>query len=220
MRPLKAEAHDATTLAELGRASAQIIHDLKNQLNGLKLYATFLRKRMEKGERPADELETINKLMAGLERAAQDAALIVRYSRPLELRRRPNTDLAQSLRSALPEANALRLTAADSFAGDFDAAALKEAFAAITEGAYQHNAGNATTHEIVLRRATDADTPQAIIEWHGAHVRNADPFRTFAGSAGLKMALAAKIIEAHGGAVEHEGETLRARIPLKAVNGE
>ena len=30
----------------------QIVHDLKNQLNGLKLYATFLRRRIEKD--PAD----------------------------------------------------------------------------------------------------------------------------------------------------------------------
>ena len=214
MRPLKAEAQDANTLAELGRASAQIIHDLKNQLNGLKLYATFLRKRIEKGERPADELETINKVLAGLERAAQDAALIVRYSRPLELRRRPDTDLAQSLRSALPNANALRLSAADSFAGDFDAAALKEAFAAITEGAYQHNAGDTTAREIVLHREAGGDAPRAIIEWRGAHGHNADPFRSFAGSPGLKMALAAKVIAAHGGAVEHAGETLRAYLPL------
>ena len=216
MRPLKAEAQDANTLAELGRASAQIVHDLKNQLNGLKLYATFLRKRIEKSERPADELETINKLIAGLERAAQDAALIVRYSRPLELRRRPGTDLAQSLRSALPNANALHLSvaAADSFAGDFDAAALKEAFAAITEGAYQHNAGDAPAREIVLRREAGGDAPQAVIEWRGVQGHNADPFRSFAGSPGLKMALAAKVIQAHGGAVEHEGETLRAYLPL------
>ena len=37
----------------------QIVHDLKNQLNGLKLYATFLRRRIEKNERPGDEQETI-----------------------------------------------------------------------------------------------------------------------------------------------------------------
>ena len=69
MKPLKTELQDAETLRDLGGASVQIVHDLKNQLNGLKLYATFLRKRMEKSERPADEQETISKLIAGLERA-------------------------------------------------------------------------------------------------------------------------------------------------------
>ncbi len=66
MKPLLSESQDTQALSELGRASVQIIHDLKNQLNGLKLYATFLRKRMEKTERPAHEQETISKLIAGL----------------------------------------------------------------------------------------------------------------------------------------------------------
>src|SRR3982750_2241986 len=86
MKPLKSEVTDSSTLEELGRASVQIVHDLKNQLNGLKLYATFLRKRMEKSERPSDEQETIAKLIAGLERAAGDMTTLVRLSRPLELR--------------------------------------------------------------------------------------------------------------------------------------
>ncbi|HYP00223.1 MAG TPA: hypothetical protein VER76_08535, partial [Pyrinomonadaceae bacterium] len=78
MKPIKATTHDTDALMELGRASVQIVHDLKNQINGLKLYATFLRKRMEKTDRPPDELETINKIMAGLERAATDMNMLVR----------------------------------------------------------------------------------------------------------------------------------------------
>src|SRR5919202_7113951 len=93
MKPLVSETQDVRTLQELGRASVQIVHDLKNQLNGLKLYATFLRKRMEKSGRPADEQETIDKLIAGLERAASDMTALVRYGRPLELRRQPQTNL-------------------------------------------------------------------------------------------------------------------------------
>ena len=84
MKPLISEVQDADALQELGRASVQIIHDLKNQINGLKLYATFLRKRIETNGRPADELETINKLIAGLERAAADMTMLVRFGRPLE----------------------------------------------------------------------------------------------------------------------------------------
>ncbi len=50
MKPLPQPTHDTEALQELGRASVQIMHDLKNQLNGLKLYATFLRKRAERDE--------------------------------------------------------------------------------------------------------------------------------------------------------------------------
>src|ERR1044071_10402947 len=96
MKALKTELQDAETLRDLGSACVQIVHDLKNQLNGLKLYATFLRKRMEKAERPADEQETLAKLISGLERAAADMTVLVRFGRALELRRQPGTDLARS----------------------------------------------------------------------------------------------------------------------------
>src|ERR1044071_9903662 len=99
MKPLKSETRDEATLQELGRASVQIVHDLKNQLNGLKLYATFLRKRMEKADRPQDEQETVAKLISGLERAASDMTTLVRMGRPLELRRQPQTDLLKILKS-------------------------------------------------------------------------------------------------------------------------
>jgi light-regulated signal transduction histidine kinase (bacteriophytochrome) len=77
MKPLLSRTEDGDTLRDLGRASIQIVHDLKNQLNGLKLYATFLRKRLEKSDRPDDEQETIGKLISGLERAANDLSTIV-----------------------------------------------------------------------------------------------------------------------------------------------
>jgi signal transduction histidine kinase len=132
MKPLKTELQDAETLRELGSASVQIVHDLKNQLNGLKLYATFLRKRMEKSERPQDELETIGKLISGLERAANDTSLLVRYGRPLELRTQPRTDLSKLLaESAAPrtvEAGPGR------FEGEFDPALLSEALKSISTG--------------------------------------------------------------------------------------
>ena len=41
---------DAKALEDLGRATLRIVHDLKNQLNGLKLYATYLRKRLDRDE--------------------------------------------------------------------------------------------------------------------------------------------------------------------------
>src|SRR5438270_4094843 len=65
MKPLLSETQDAEALQELGRASVQIIHDLKNQINSLKLYATFLRKRLEKADGRTDELDTVIKLIAG-----------------------------------------------------------------------------------------------------------------------------------------------------------
>jgi hypothetical protein len=48
MKTAMSRPEETERLQDLGRASMQIVHDLKNQLNGLKLYATFLRRRIER----------------------------------------------------------------------------------------------------------------------------------------------------------------------------
>ena len=191
----------------------QIVHDLKNQLNGLKLYATFLRKRMEKSDRPADELETIGKLINGLERAATDMTLLVRYGRPLELRRKPGTDLSKLLSEA---ADGCTVETADGvpFEGDFDAETLREALKNISNGgraAVSEGAGGAVS----LRREGAGARASAVIEWRGVATVGEDLFGGFAGGEGLRLALASKIIRAHGGEVSQDGEVLRARLPLQ-----
>ncbi|MGB8508225.1 MAG: hypothetical protein WCD76_07465 [Pyrinomonadaceae bacterium] len=216
MKPLKTELQDDETLRELGSASVQIVHDLKNQLNGLKLYATFLRKRMEKSERPADEQETVAKLIAGLERAAGDMTLLVRLGRPIELRRQPGTDLARVLENAKGE-RAVEVEPG-SYAGSFDVAALEDALKTISGGGRTTgDAQDATLPSIHLRRDDDAGAPAAVIEWSGITQsgEGADLFASFNGGSGLRMALAGKIIKAHGGDVSHHSDTLRARLPLE-----
>ncbi len=214
MKPLLTETQDAETLRQLGSASVQIVHDLKNQLNGLKLYATFLRKRMEKSERPADELETIGKLINGLERAAGDMTLLVRYGRPLELRRKPGTDLSKLLNEAA-EGRAVEAAEEGSpFEGDFDPEALREALKNITNGGRAAATGeDGAPGSVSLRR--EAAGAAAIIEWHGFAQPDEDIFRGFAGGEGLRLALASKIIQAHGGEVSQDGDVLRARLPLQ-----
>jgi signal transduction histidine kinase len=215
MKPLKSETQDLNALQELGRASVQIVHDLKNQLNGLKLYATFLRKRMEKAERPQDEQETVAKLIAGLERAASDMTTLVRLGRPMDLRRQPQTDLVKILKG-VEETEGVRVEAgAEELAGDFDVAAITEAFKTITSSALALGpADDAAGLSISL--AAGADGRSATVEWRGVKAVNGDdPFHSFAGSDGLRMTLAARIIEAHGGATGFDAHTLRAELPLE-----
>ena len=203
----------------------QIVHDLKNQVNGLKLYATFLRKRMEKGERPADELETINKIMNGLERAAADMNTLVRFGRPLELQQKSGLDLA-ALLAAATEGDFAPQTGGDgggAYHGDFDAPLLSDALKNIHASARQLAPKDASP-DINLRRAdagaTNGATPFALIEWRGINAAGDDDiFNSFNGGAGLRLALAAKVIHAHGGAVEQASDALGVRLPLRKDEG-
>lgn len=220
MKPLKSELQDPETLRQLGSASVQIVHDLKNQLNGLKLYATFLKKRMEKGERPQDELETVGKIIAGLERAATEMTVLVRYGRPLEVRPQPRTDLARLLAEAAGDAAQVS-SEAGAYEGDFDAPLLKEALQTITGSLAfaggQPAEGQASPHVRLRREDEDAGAPRAVIEWDGAAANGVpeNVFESFAGGQALRLALAARVIRSHGGEVSQEPGLIRARLPLQ-----
>src|SRR6266581_1717691 len=100
MRSMPAKNGHSADFERLGRASVIIVHDIKNQLNGLKLYATFLRKRLDRDERPQDERETVAKLMAGLDpsalinaiKAFAERASAVSNTHPLRLVLNPVND--------------------------------------------------------------------------------------------------------------------------------
>jgi signal transduction histidine kinase len=221
MKALQPDFRDAQTLQQLGLASVQIVHDLKNQLNGLKLYATFLRKRMEKNEAAPDEQETIGKLIAGLERAAADMTTLVRYGRAIELRRLPQVDLSKILAEIAAQSDSNELVyqapAANEFVGEFDIAALTEALKTITSGARQRISETNKPIKLQLTRsvADTAEKPMALIEWRGVQLNGTyDPFRSFNGSDGLRLALAAKLIEAHDGAIWQEADKFYVHLPI------
>jgi hypothetical protein len=100
--------------------------------------------------------------------------------------------------------------------GEFDAAALTEAFKAIHSGALslasrKESYGPLKLH---IERDESGQPPQALIEWRGLQTET-DPFHSYAGSDALRMSLAAKIIEAHGGEARYEANTLRVRLPVE-----
>ena len=231
MKPLLSESEDNDALRALGRASVQIVHDLKNQLNGLKLYATFLRKRMEKGERPADELETINKLIAGLDRTARDVSMIVEYGRPLELKKQAGTDLERLSREVAAKLNAENLSnrppvtgglsgsvvvdgQTGPLVGEFDRALLAEALRWISLSAIKMLTNKAGSLAIRLKLDAFESRRDGVIEWSVYDSSDHDPFHSFAGSNEIRLSLAARIIEAHGGSATRHDDVLSVRLPL------
>ena len=210
-------------LQDLGRASMQIVHDLKNQLNGLKLYATFLRRRIEKSERPGDEQETVNKLISGLDRAAEDLSTIVRYGQPVELKKQPGFEVDKVLRSVcsdVDETNSRIVWKSDSdvIQGSFDHFKLTDALKWLCMAALKHREiDNDGAGEIsVTTKLADGDSGRAVIEWAGLRNLDRDPFRSFAGSDEVKLALAAKYIEAHGGSAKFIDKKFVVELPLNS----
>lgn len=227
MRPFLSETQDSDQLQDLGRASVQIVHDLKNQLNGVKLYATFLRKRLEKADRPPEEMETLEKLISSVERASDDLTTIVEYGKPLHLSKRADVDVQNILQSVC---DSLRENPSDQVSnvvtckltgeacrGEFDPERLAEAFRFISRGALKmlQQRKDAKPLSVTLRKETD-NAPRAVIEWTGVNHSAHDPFRSFAGSHEIKMSLAARIVEAHGGLAESDSENLVVTLPLSA----
>jgi light-regulated signal transduction histidine kinase (bacteriophytochrome) len=203
-------------LQDLGRASMQIVHDLKNQLNGLKLYATFLRRRIEKSERPGDEQETILKLIGGLDRAAEDLSTIVRYGQPVELKKQPGVEVDKLLRTVCSGFNepGKEIVYRDSAVarGAFDHFKLTDAFKWLCMGAIKHRQTENGAGEITV--TAESDSGQAVLEWSGLRQLDRDPFHSFAGSDEIKLALAAKIIEAHGGSAKFVDKKFVVVLPL------
>jgi signal transduction histidine kinase len=193
----------------------QIVHDLKNQLNGLKLYATFLRRRIEKSERPGDEQETVVKLINGLNRTAEDLSLIVRYGQPLELKKQAGVDVNKVLHGACtnPQETGGEVVlepSSEAIQGNFDHFKLGDAFKYLCAGAIKHKDAES---EITVS-AKPANAGQFLIEWSGLRQLDHDPFRSFAGSEEIKLALAARIIEAHGGTVKLIDRKFAVELPL------
>ena len=218
MKTAMSRPEETERLQDLGRASMQIVHDLKNQLNGLKLYATFLRRRIERGERPGDEQETIGKLINGLDRAADDLSTIVKYGQPVELKKQPGVELDKVLRGVCASVNegGSRIvldSSADSVQGELDLFKLTDAFKWLCAGAMKHR-HNADEGGEIFVTAKSSDGAQAVIEWSGLRELDRDPFRSFAGSDEVKLALAAKIIEAHGGSAKFIDRKFVVVIPL------
>ena len=217
----------ATAAEEVGHATLQIVHDLKNQLNGLKLYATFLRKRLEPKDNTSEEQEILAKLIAGLDNAAREMTALVRFARPFDLRQSPNTDLRKIILkvAAQPtrDSGGLELPSMDlqvedvAMAGNFDSDLLVEAFNSIT-AEVRNSAPSKTGKMTSLHVHRDAD--QAVCEWRGGKLKSRYQATSNSNGCGtIHTALAAKIIEAHGGRVRCEADEIRVWLPLTDPNG-
>jgi hypothetical protein len=101
-----------------------------------------------------------------------------------------------------------------SLVGEFDRILLTEALRWISLSAIKMSANKAGSLAIRLKADAFESRRDGVIEWSVYDSSEHDPFHSFAGSNEIRLSLAARIIEAHGGsATRHEG-VLSVRLPL------
>src|SRR5262252_9938629 len=197
-------------LIETGRMAARLIHDFKNRLGGLKLYAAYLQKRFADN---AEGVEVAEKIAQGLNDMAEQAAILNRLCRPLELQMAPG-DLAPVVEQAVsklgPRASAKRVKiSCDLEAGmpqvSFDSRQIGEALEAIISRAVDASPEDGEIG-ISLRRRDE--TPRIEIIDNGATLNDERRLSFFDPLAGdrlnrtaLSLAMARRIIERHDGQV-------------------
>jgi hypothetical protein len=145
---------------------------------------------------------------------------IVQYGREVELKKQPGFDIQKVIRSIcsqLSDNSALVVCEADSdpLFGVLDPTRLTDALNWISAVAlkYRRNGDNPSALTVSVKRE-EAEVDQAKIEWSGLAPIDHDPFKSFAGSDEIRMSLAAKIIEAHGGSAQYQDDRIQVTLPL------
>jgi len=100
-----------------------------------------------------------------------------------------------------------------SIQGNYDHFKLGDAFKWLCAGANKLKQKEDDASEVTVT-AKSAKAGQVLIEWSGLRQLDHDPFRSFAGSEEIKLALAARIIEAHGGTAKFIDKKFAVELPL------
>src|SRR5262245_37598169 len=203
-------------LIETGRVAARLIHDFKNQLGGLKLYAAYLQKRFADN---AEGIEIADKIAKGLNEMAEQAAILNQLARPLELRMEkgdPALTIQQVVSRLQSRASAKRAKIAVSLNPDaprisFDARQLGAALESLISRAVDA-APEDSAVEISLRRQDEAI--QVEIKDNGPTLDDNQRLNFFDPLAGdrlnkaaLGLAMARRIVEKHGGRISARANT-------------
>ena len=208
-------------LIETGRVAARLIHDFKNRLGGLKLYADYLQKRFADN---AEGLEIAEKIVQGLNEMADQAAILNQLARPLELRMEagdPALIIEQVVSRLQSRASAKRVKMALNLDPNtprilFDSRQIAAALESIISRAVDA-APEESEVEISLTRR--GESLQVEIKDNGATLDDNQRLNFFDPLAGdrlnkvaLGLAMARRIIEKHGGRITARANTVAGTI--------
>jgi signal transduction histidine kinase len=225
-------------LAQMGRLTSRLIHDFKNQMGGLKLYASYLKKRLaaaDLGAAGKESAEIAEKIVENLNVMAENATLVSRLAKPVELQRVPGK-LALVVEQALNDQRArveerqIKLVnrVAETVEMEFDATQLRLALNTFLTRAVEVSPVNGQVIVELQRMAescvlsvTDQGAPLTDLQRRTLFdfVTNERLNRT-----ALELGHAKQVVEAHGGtvtaeAVESGGTVVCVRLPSEVEDG-
>jgi signal transduction histidine kinase len=218
-------------IAALGRMAAQVAHEVKNPLAGLRLYSLHLKGKIA-GKIPASEEKLVDKIIDGIDQLSDTCERVLSFARPITLAPRP-VDLDQIISASLalvePQLTAKRIKVELNLSEVGARTLLDEAAIRSTLINLMLNSIQAMSEggELKVSTATDdqglrveiADTGCGMTEEQAKHMF--EPFFTTKSQGlGLGLFFAATIIEQHSGSVDvksqaGKGTEITIRLPLE-----
>lgn len=215
-------------LHEVGRMTSRLIHDFKNQMGGLKLYAAYLKKRF--ADQP-EGAEIAEKIIQGLNAMADRAALVSKFARPLDLHREKG-DLRALVHQAIgdhklrAEARNIKMESECSQASIpsvFDVRQLRGAVSSIIARALDVSPDGSSV-QVTIELLSGSAQLDFIDQGGGLDEGQRGVLFDFLpneriNTLSLDMALARRIIEKHGGRIDaltgkSSGTIVRVKLPL------
>jgi signal transduction histidine kinase len=220
-------------VAALGRAAAQVAHEVKNPLAGLLLYTMHLQRKTN-GRLAEGEAALLEKIIDTINHLSSTCEQVLSFARPTRIEPRPidlNHLVADVLQLAAPQLDAGRVELRREFASPAAVASLDEAAARSAVMNLVLNAAQAMRGGGLLTVRTGLVDDTAFIEvvdtgcgMTEEQARSVfEPFySTKPAGLGLGMPYAKKVIEQHGGTIDinsRPGAGTSVRVTLPAEVG-
>ncbi len=207
-------------IAALGRMAAQVAHEVKNPLAGLRLYSLHLKSKVT-GKLADNEMALVDKIIEGINQLSDTAEQVLSFARTVQLSRR-KVDLNRIIKDSLallePQLNENGINVNLNLAEPSAIAMLDEVSMRSTLINLMLNSIQAMAlgGELIVSTAASEETLRLSIADTGCgmnedQMKNVfEPFYTTKSQGlGLGMSFASKIIEMHGGAVSVESHVNR-----------
>lgn len=230
LRQLSARLAHHEKIAALGRMAAQLAHEIKNPLAGLKLYSRHLKNKIA-GKIPPAEESLVDKINDGIDQLSETAEQVLSFARPITLTPRPvdlNSVITASLELVEPQLSARRIKVELNLKqpgarGTIDEAAMRStlinlllnSIQAMSEGGELRVSTDAGDQEL---RVEIADTGSGMTDEEVKHIF--EPFYTTKSQGlGLGLFFAATVIEQHSGSVDvksqpGKGTKITIKLPM------